>query len=114
MAGPYDCGGYYPGTLPSGGTLMRFVFVRAVSFPAGLTGSQTSAATAATAQTDIDIQLNGVSIGTMRFAAAGTVATFVDFDATNCLIGDVLTLVAPGTADATLANIGWMFKGTRG
>jgi hypothetical protein len=41
-----------------------------------LAGSQAVASVAATAQTDFDIRKNEVSVGTMSFAAGGTVATF--------------------------------------
>lgn len=114
VAGPYDAGGYYPDMLPSSQVLMRFVFVRTVVFPAGLYGSQASAGTAATAQTDLDIQLNGASQGTMRFTAGQTVGTFVGVGPMTCAAGDVLTVVAPASADATLSHVGFMFKGTRG
>lgn len=113
MAGPYDAGGYHPGKLPSSRTLMRFVFVRNVSFPSGLTGSLGSAEVAATANVDLDIQLNGVSQGTMRFAAGSDEATFISVAAMSCSVGDVMTVVSPASIDNTLQSIGWMFKGVR-
>jgi hypothetical protein len=93
--------------------LARYPFPRTVVFPAGLTNSQGVAGTAATAQTDFDIKKNGSSVGTMRFAAAGTTASFIMASQTSFAAGDILTLVAPASPDATLANIGFALAGTR-
>jgi hypothetical protein len=110
---PYDLGGAYTGAPTSSVVMMRYKFPRTVVFAAGLSPSQGVAAGAATAQTDIDIQKNATSVGTMRFAAAGTSATFIMASQTSFATGDVLTLVAPGTPDATLANIAWTLSGVR-
>ena len=110
---PYDIGAFYPGTPTADAVVIRMPMTRAVSFPAGLTGSAGSAGTAATAQTDFDVQKNGSSFGTMRFAAAGTVATFISASGATFAAGDVLRVVAPNTPDATLANIGFLLKGVR-
>jgi hypothetical protein len=72
---------------------------------AGATNSNAEAETAATAQTDFDLQKNGSSIGTIRWAAAGTVATFVSVSLTTFAQGDTIEIQAPATADATLANL---------
>ena len=93
--------------------LLRYPFPRQVIFPASLTNSQGKAGTAATAQTDFDIQKNAVSVGTMRFAAAGTVATFIMASQTTFAAGDILTVVSPASPDATLANLGFALAGTR-
>jgi hypothetical protein len=108
---PYDMGLTYTGSQAVSVVMLRYPFPRAVIFPAGLTGSQCVAAVAATAQTDFDIQKNGGSVGTVRFAIAGTVASFIMASATSFAVGDILTLVAPGTADATLADIGLALTG---
>lgn len=110
---PYDAGGYYPSTPGSSVMMTRHVFTRAVTFPVDLTGSQGDAETAATSDTNFDLQKNGVSFGTMTFAAAATTATFTCASGASFSAGDVLTVIAPGTPDATLADIGWMLKGVR-
>lgn len=110
---PYDVGSFFPGVPGSSELLLRFVFSRAVVFPAGLTNSQGFLGVAATASTAIDIQKNGASVGTMTFAAAGTTATFTFSTETTFLSGDRLELVAPGTADATAADISFTLAGTR-
>ena len=111
--GSYDLGLTWSGTLPASQVLMRYPFPRAVDFPAGLTGSQGRAAVAATALTTLDLRKNGTSVGSVQFAAAGTTATFTMASATSFAAGDVLTVHAPASADATLADLGLSLAGTR-
>lgn len=61
---------------------------------------------AATAQTNIAMRKNATSIGTVRFAAGATTASFVGIAETAFVPGDRLSFVFPATADATLADIG--------
>lgn len=112
-AQPYDVGGMVSGAPSASLVCMRYPFPRAVAFPSGMTSSQGVAGTAATAQTDFDLRKNNVSFGTMRFAAAGTVASFIAASATSFAASDVLTVVAPASPDATLANVGFSLAGTR-
>jgi hypothetical protein len=111
--GSYDLGLTWSGTLPASQVLLRYPFPRAVDFPAGLTGSQGRAAVAATALTTLDLRKNGTSVGSVQWAAAGTTATFVMASATSFAVGDVLTVHAPASADATLADLGLALAGTR-
>ena len=88
--------------------------VMAHSFPDGI-GTMTLAAsavnssceaeTAATAETDFDVTKNDGSIGTIRWAISGTVATFVGFGGDTFVAGDRIEITAPGSADASLAEI---------
>jgi hypothetical protein len=112
-AQPFDLTAFYPGAPTASALVTRIPFARAVSFPAGLAGSVAKAKTAATAQADFDIQKNGVSVGTIRFAAAATSATFIAASAFALAAGDLLSIVAPAAADATLADIGFVLAGTR-
>ena len=111
---PYDIATYCNGKPDASEMLLRFNFPRQVTLPASLTGSRVTAATAATATADFTVLKNGSSIGTIRFAAAGTVATFVGFASdTVFAVNDQLSLSAPGTQDATLAGIAFTFAGTQ-
>lgn len=110
---PYVVTGFYPGAPAASATLIYIPFTLDVSFLSNFSGSGGKAKTAATAQTDFDVKKNGTSVGTMRFAASATSATFIAASAVDFVSGDTFELVAPATPDATLANIGWAFKGTR-
>ena len=113
VTGSYDLGLTWSGTLPASQVLMRYPFPRAVDFPAGLTGSRGVAASAATGTTTLDLRKNGTSVGSVQYAASATTATFTMASATSFAAGDVLTVHAPGTADATLADLGLSLAGTR-
>ena len=102
-----------PGAPTASMIVFHHVFTQAVTFVASLTGSYVKAGTAATAQTDFDLKKNGSSIGTVRFAAAGTTATYVSISASSWVAGDILTLIAPATPDATIADIWGTLVGVR-
>lgn len=101
------------GLMVNAEIMLQYVFPYAASFPSGLTGSYAKANTAATASTTVTIKKNGASVGTLAWAASGTSGTFTFSTATSFAAGDVLQLVAPSTADATLADIGITLAGTR-
>lgn len=109
----FDIGGFFGGKPVVGALLLKFVVVRAFTLPINLTGSQGHAETAANAESDFDIQKNSVSIGTMRFAASGTVATFIHASATSFVAGDQLSIVAPNPQDANLADVAMTLLGIR-
>lgn len=91
---------------PADNQVILIPVTRGLTLAVDATGSQASAAVAATAQTDITIGRNGSSIGTVRFAAGGTTASFISIVETVFVAGDRLSFVFPATADATLADIG--------
>lgn len=108
----YDVGGSLVGKPTSSLTIMRLPMVRKVVFPASLTGSSMIAGVAATAQTVFSLKKDGAEFGTATFAISGTVATFAGAGA-SFAVGEVLTIVAPGSPDSTLGDLGWLIAGTR-
>ena len=86
---------------------------QAFTLPANLSGSQVKVGTNATATFALDLQQNGTTIGTISIATSGT-ATLTTTSGTSkaIAIGDVLKVVAPGTADTTIANVAISLKGT--
>lgn len=93
-------------TIPGGSTY---------TIPVDMAESKGKAGVAATAQTDFDVQKNGVSVGTIRFAAGQTVATFICAAEVE-LVGDnsdYLKIICPVSVDGTLADIGISIKVTR-
>ncbi|MGB5950246.1 MAG: hypothetical protein WBG82_13070 [Parvibaculum sp.] len=109
---PADLTGFRTGQPGADEVLLRVPIARRTRMKVNLAGSQGVAGVAATAQTDFDIRRNGTSFATMRFAAAGTTATFIAASETVLEPGQVLSVVAPTTPDATLADIGFTLAGT--
>jgi hypothetical protein len=104
---PYDIATAASGAPTASFIVLNFVSPRSFDLVANFSGSQAVAITAATASTVFTVKKNGVAItsGTITFAAAGTVGTFGAIATTSFVAGDVITIVAPVTPDATLANI---------
>lgn len=113
LSRPYIVAGFYAGVLEDSALCLRHTFVMAANFPAGLTGSYSKAGTAATAETIFDIKKNGSSVGSITFAISGSTGTLAMASATSFAAGDVLTIVGPSTADATLADVDFSLKGSR-
>jgi hypothetical protein len=105
--------GSYTGPTTANLVVQRYVFAGTVMFPAGLTGSQGTAGVAATATTTYSIKKNGTNVGTMVFAAGAMIATFSMPSMTTFMAGDILTVVAPVSPDATLANLAWTLVGSQ-
>lgn len=76
-----------------------------------LTGSTAIAKTAAAAQTDFLVKINGTTKATIRFAIGGTVATVVSPTSTIIVSGDLIEIVGPASPDATLADVGFNLLG---
>jgi hypothetical protein len=108
----YQLAGSLPGTPTSSQRVFHHLAVAAFTLPQNLTGSAGKAKMAATAQTDFDLRVNGVSKGTMRFAPSGTTASFIFSADVSVAAGDEIEIIAPASADATLANLVWTLKGT--
>jgi hypothetical protein len=104
---PFIVGAWKNGAPAANERVLGFVIpggITGVTLPANATNSNAEAETAATAQTDFDLQKNGSSIGTIRWAASGTVASFVSVSLTTFAQGDTIEIQAPATADATLSE----------
>lgn len=111
---PYDVATFCAGKPDSSEMLLRFNYPRAVTLPASLSGSRITAAVAATATTDFLLAKNGSTIATIRFAASGTVASVSGMASdVSFAVNDQLALSAPGTQDATLADIAFTFAGVQ-
>lgn len=113
-AQPFDVHAFYPGVPSASAKVLRIPVARAVTFPDDFAGAYGKASAAATGSTAFDVQKNGASVGTITFAAAATTATFVTSGTTVVLAaGDVLSIIAPVSPDATLADVGFVLAGTR-
>lgn len=112
---PFDIHTFYPGIPTASAKLYRGKLARAVAFSANFSGAQFTASANATASTVFDIQKNGSSVGTCTIAAGGTTPTFASSGgaAVNFSAGDIFAVIAPASADLTLADPAITFAGTR-
>jgi hypothetical protein len=113
VAAPAYVSGSFAGSPGGGQVIERYIFATPVTFPAGLAGSYGTAGTAATADASFTIAKNGTAVGAMAFAAGAAEAAFTMAAAAGFAGGDVLTITAPATPDATLANLAWTLSGTQ-
>jgi hypothetical protein len=98
--------------------IIDHIFSLSVVFRAGLPNTSFKAATAATSSAVFTIYKTPAggspsSVGTMTFASSGTIPTFSFSADVTFGIGDELTVLPPGSADATLAGISGSFRGER-
>lgn len=112
---PSDHSVFVPGTMSNAQVLYRRKVLRAFTLPANLAGSFVTAITAATGSTVLTVKKNGTGVATATFAASGTTATLATSGGTaqTFAVGDVFTIEAPATADATLADTTLDLFGTR-
>jgi hypothetical protein len=112
---PYDVPAFYPGIPTASAKVVRIPIARAVGFAANFAGAYFTASANATATTVFDVQKNGSSIGSVSIASGGISATFTTTSGTakTFAAGDVLSIIAPASPDATLADPGFVLAGTR-
>lgn len=88
-------------------------FAQDITFPANWSGAQGSCEVAPTAEFTISVKRNGAEVGTVVFAAGAYTPTFHTIASAEVpfLDGDKMTLIAPVTPDATIADIGLKLQG---
>ena len=100
---PYDMVVPVFGKPTAGEVIFRMKAIRSFKIPANFAGSSATAGTGATASAEFSIRRNGSQIATVTFN--GTTGTFSTQGELTVVAGDSLTIVAPASADATLADI---------
>lgn len=112
-ASVYDVGGFVPGAPDDGATVFIHAAARAISFPANFGASKGKCLTNPTSTAAFDVKKNGSSIGTISINTSG-VFTFTTSGGTaqSLAVGDVLTVIAPSPADATLADVAYTLIAT--
>ena len=98
------------GAPGNGAVTNVYTYTSKVSYPANFAGSQGTAVTAATANAQFAVAKNGVGIGYFTFTPAGQ-CVFTTTGAQTFSPGDSMTVTAPASADASLANIHVNFAG---
>lgn len=115
---PYDVVAFVAG-LPDAGALVGLHrFARAVEFAEDLPDSQGYCLTTSTGNVSFDVkkQVVGGALttpGTVDFAIGENEATFTWAADVSFAVGDVMLLYAPGSQDATLADVAITIAGTR-
>lgn len=99
------------GTYEASEVLLRYTNAVEFTLPAALTGAQFSAGIVSTASSVFSIRKNGTQVGTITFAVGQVVPTVTFTSDVVFAVGDILSLIAPGSPDATLADISLSFVG---
>lgn len=92
--------------------IAQFIVNRQVTLPLNLEGSEAYAGITATITSTLDIQINGVSAGTLTFDPSVNAGTFTFTPGQIMSPGDVLTIIANAAPDNTLGDISVTIKGT--
>jgi hypothetical protein len=110
----FDIGAFAPGVGTNSQLLLRVIPTRSCIFPAGAPRSTGTASANATGNTIYTLAKNGSGFATIQFNSGGVTYTWTQAsDATFNGTSDVLTITGPGTADATLADVGILLQGYR-
>jgi len=110
----YDIYGFYNAAIADANyELLDMSPARPFYLPIGLTGSSVRAKIAATATTVFTLKKNAVDIGTITFAAGGTVATFSFLTKTSFVETDTLSIVGPASPDSSLSHLRWTIVGIK-
>ncbi|MEG3175849.1 DUF2793 domain-containing protein [Sphingomonas sp. RB3P16] len=104
---PVDLMSSVAGRPGASANIAIYLPTRMLNFASGLPGSIARAIGAATSSTVLTVAKNGTTVATITFAAAGVNGSFATSSgAFSAGPGDVLTISAPSSQDATLSDIG--------
>ena len=106
-----DISFFVQGTPTDAEKLATHVATTAFTLPSGLTASKAFAEVVSTANATIDMQVNGVSKGSIDFALGASTATFTFASPVAIAAGDRIQFISQATADSTLADISFTIRG---
>jgi hypothetical protein len=110
---PFILSMFIPGTHGDGALMAQLVLDRDVAFAENLPGSEGYSQVTATAETILDLQKNGVSIGTITFSDAGNAAAFALSGGATFAAGDRRGIVKDNPGVGTLADLSITLLGRR-
>jgi hypothetical protein len=110
---PWEGSVFVDGLPEAGEVLIRHAVAGPIRVAAGLTGWRFSGAANATGSAVFSVRKNGVEFGTITVAAGTATGAMAAATATDFAGGDVLSVEAPGTQDATLASFSITAYGVR-
>lgn len=96
---------YIEGQPTASEFVLQYIVTDDITFPGGLIGSGFHASTVPTANAVFQINKNGAAIGQISFAIGSATATVSFSTSVTCVPGDIITMTAPVTQDATLAFV---------
>ena len=109
----YHFGAFAVASIQSSEILMDHAVATANTLGANFPNLQVSVGTPPAATWAADVQKNGASVGTISIDNTGAVTkTTAGGAAVALAAGDVVTVVAPAVADASIARLRFTFKGT--
>jgi len=109
----FIAGNYLNSKPPNSALLLRVIIGQYMVLESGAPGSHAGCATQATAEVVLTIKRNGVSAGTITIAAGETTGSFTVAADKRFYAGDVLSVEAPASQDATMQDISVTLKLTR-
>jgi hypothetical protein len=113
FSSPFDISVFAPGVGTNSQILLRIKLARGVKFPASATLSQATASANATGNTTFTFKKNGSSFATVLFSTGTAAGVYTQASDSTFAAGDLLEIDGPGTADATLADVGLTLAGLR-
>jgi hypothetical protein len=96
---------YTPGQPTASQVMVFHAMAFDIDFPMGLSGSQAACLTAPDAEAVYSVQLDTVEVGTITFAASSTVGTFAAPIAFSTTPGQLLSVIAPSSPDASQSDV---------
>lgn len=105
-------GFFFTVTPTSSETLLLYTAVESFSFANNFGGSQGTVGTNPTSSFVLTIQKNGSNVGTATISTGGSVTFNSNNVSVSMTSGDRLKVVAPGVADATVADVSITLKGS--
>jgi hypothetical protein len=96
---------YTPGQPTSSQVMLLHAMAFDIDFPIGLPGSQAACLTAPDTEAVYSVQLDTVEVGTITFAASSTVGTFAAPIAFSTMPGQLLSVIAPSSPDASQSDV---------
>lgn len=111
-AQPWQPQGFVDGKPDAAQDIFKLATKAGYAIPLDLDGSLFQAKVAAAADAEFTLRKSGVDIGTVTFAAASLTGVAV-VPATTFVEGDTFEFIAPAVQDATLADVSFLFLGTR-
>ena len=106
---PISC--FFTSTPTSSEVLAIYVAVEPITLADDFAGSAGTCGVNPTATFTMNVQKNGVTVGTIAISTGGAFTFLTSGGAVSLVSGDVVKIVAPSSVDATVANVAATLRG---